>query len=104
MSAIDGRRVPAFDDWDASVGVAEGSLTLDARDRFGALFAFEGGSALAVALLVVFFCFVSAFSGRGHSTSLDRSMRSAATHSDSIVSDSSHPRVPFMISYHPIVC
>ena len=87
MPANDGRRVPALDDWEASVGVAEGSLTLDARDRFGALFAFEG-SAFAAVLLVVFFCFVSAFSGRGHSTSLDRSMRSAATHSDLTVS---HP-------------
>jgi hypothetical protein len=68
------------------VGVAEGSLTLDARDLFGALFAF-GGSAFAVVLLVVFFCFVSAFSGRGHSTSLERSMRSAATHSILVVSN-----------------
>lgn len=104
MPANDGRRVPAFDDCDASVGVAEGSLTLDARDRFGALFAFEGGSAFAVVLLVVFFCFVSAFSGRGHSTSLERSMRSAATHSDPIVSDLLRPQSPFVVSYHPIVC
>lgn len=77
--------MPAFDDCDASVGVAESSLTLDARDRFGALFALEG-SAFAVVLLVIFFCFVSGFSGSGHSTSLDRSIRSAATHSDHVVS------------------
>lgn len=96
--------MPALDDCDASVGVAEGSLTLDARDRFGALFAFEGGSAFAVVLLVVFFCLVSAFSGRGHSTSLDRSMRSAATHSDPIVSDLLRPQSPSMLPYRPNVC
>jgi hypothetical protein len=85
------------------VGVAEGSLTLDARDLFGALFAFEG-SALAVVLLVVFFCLESGFSGRGHSTSLDRSMRSAATHSNVVVSTWSQLRTSLLVSYHPNVC
>lgn len=83
--ACDGRRVPALDvpvweDADRSVGVADTSRKLDARDR---LFDFcaLGTSALDALPWAAFLFLLSGFSGSGHSTSRDRSIRSAGIHS-----------------------
>ena len=69
--ACDGLRVPATDDTDNSVGVADTSRMLDALGRFFEVFCALDAldtSTLSV-LTAAFFVFASAFSGAGHSTS-----------------------------------
>lgn len=85
--AWEGRRVPALEDWEKSVGVADTSRTLDARERLSFRGAFDVLSFLEVAVLLwaLFLLLESGFSGTGHSTSRVRSSLSAWTHSGGVV-------------------